>query len=252
LYEKINYLISFSIPIWVVLLVENLYGGIEKKYILAFLGPLFLVHIFVLLSPARVFTHANEAFQLYAAVIFSIAFGMLLHAALRRYTGAKVFLTAYMIFTASTLSVMLFTKDLISANPILPLSFLSSYKLPISDRLFISWDVVSYILLLVMLTVFGISFFYKDPAATKRSFSIADSTGKDRFRARTVRFQFSDRETEVCILTLRGKSNKEIGEELYLSLSTVKTYLSRIFRKTGVKTRAELFFLFYDPDTDHP
>jgi hypothetical protein len=27
LYEKINYLISFSIPIWVVLLVENLYGG---------------------------------------------------------------------------------------------------------------------------------------------------------------------------------------------------------------------------------
>ena len=37
----------------------------------------------------------------------------------------------------------------------------------------------------------------------------------------------------------QGKSNGQIGRELYLSEDTVKTHARRLFRKLGVKDRAE-------------
>ncbi len=47
------------------------------------------------------------------------------------------------------------------------------------------------------------------------------------------------REIEILREVAKGKSNKEIGEKLYLSESTVKTHLSHIFQKIGAKSRAE-------------
>lgn len=41
-------------------------------------------------------------------------------------------------------------------------------------------------------------------------------------------------------LVCRAKPNKEIASELHLSEGTIKEYLNRIFRKTGVKNRTEL------------
>lgn len=37
-----------------------------------------------------------------------------------------------------------------------------------------------------------------------------------------------------------GRSNKEIAEQLYLSLRTVENYLHRAYEKLGVSGRAEL------------
>lgn len=53
-------------------------------------------------------------------------------------------------------------------------------------------------------------------------------------------FGFSERELEVIELLQQGKSNKEIAESLFISLSTVKTHLSRIFSKAEVNSRLEL------------
>lgn len=47
------------------------------------------------------------------------------------------------------------------------------------------------------------------------------------------------REVEILRELARGKSNKEIGEKLYLSESTVKTHISHIFQKIGVRSRSE-------------
>lgn len=246
MYERICYFVSYSIPIWTVLLLENLYGGIERKHIILLLLPLFAVHLLVLTTPSYVFTLANEAFQLYAALIFSVSFGMLLEASIKGLNGARVFLLAYIVFVASALSAMLFTKDQISSAPFLPLSFMRNYGLTFADSVWISWDIISYILLLLIISVFSIAFFFKVPTATKRTLSTLQGSGSDPFQARVSRFNFSEREMEVCLLALQGKSNREIGEDLHLSLSTVKTYLSRVFKKAGVKTRAELFFLCYD------
>lgn len=49
----------------------------------------------------------------------------------------------------------------------------------------------------------------------------------------------SEREYDVLILMIDGKSNKEIGEALFIAESTVKTHVSNILTKLGAKRRAE-------------
>ena len=49
----------------------------------------------------------------------------------------------------------------------------------------------------------------------------------------------SQREVEVLSLIALGKSNREIGEELFITSNTVARHVSNIFTKTGVSNRAE-------------
>jgi DNA-binding NarL/FixJ family response regulator len=49
----------------------------------------------------------------------------------------------------------------------------------------------------------------------------------------------SPREMQVLLHAARGKSNREIGEVLYLSETTVKRHLSRVYEKLGVRSRGE-------------
>lgn len=51
----------------------------------------------------------------------------------------------------------------------------------------------------------------------------------------------SKQETLVRNLILEGKSNKEIANELYISLSTVKSHITNIYGKLNVGNRQELF-----------
>ena len=50
----------------------------------------------------------------------------------------------------------------------------------------------------------------------------------------------SDREFQVLRMIASGKTVKQIGEEIGLSVKTVSTYRARILEKTGFKTTAEL------------
>jgi DNA-binding NarL/FixJ family response regulator len=49
----------------------------------------------------------------------------------------------------------------------------------------------------------------------------------------------SEREREVLTLIASGATNREIAERLYLSPHTVKEHASSLYRKLGVKNRAE-------------
>lgn len=51
-------------------------------------------------------------------------------------------------------------------------------------------------------------------------------------------FDFSDRETDIIRLLTAGKSNAEIADTLYLSVGTVKNYISQIYLKLNVNDRA--------------
>jgi len=51
--------------------------------------------------------------------------------------------------------------------------------------------------------------------------------------------QLTERELQVMLGMSQGKSNGEIARELYLSEDTVKTHARRLFRRLGVKDRAE-------------
>ncbi len=50
----------------------------------------------------------------------------------------------------------------------------------------------------------------------------------------------TETEQEIFNLIIRGKSNKEIGDTLHVSINTVKSHVSRIFTKLDVNNRTEL------------
>lgn len=54
------------------------------------------------------------------------------------------------------------------------------------------------------------------------------------------KYNISGREQEVIGLISRGKSNREISDELYISLSTVKLHIHSIYRKLNIKNRVQL------------
>ncbi len=59
----------------------------------------------------------------------------------------------------------------------------------------------------------------------------------------------SQRERELLRCVTEGCSNKQIADRLFISVSTVKTHMYRIFRKLGVDSRFELLGLLrrFDP-----
>ena len=48
------------------------------------------------------------------------------------------------------------------------------------------------------------------------------------------------REAQIALLVCQGRSNREIGQELFISETTVKKHLSNIFEKTGISKREKL------------
>lgn len=58
-----------------------------------------------------------------------------------------------------------------------------------------------------------------------------------------INYALSDREKEIAILLTQGKSYKQIAEELYISMPTVKTHVSNIYKKCGINSRSKLMAL---------
>ncbi|SCG56526.1 helix-turn-helix transcriptional regulator [Micromonospora inositola] len=68
----------------------------------------------------------------------------------------------------------------------------------------------------------------------------APPSGQQRAGARTGRnpVGLTERELQVLLGMAEGKSNAEIGRELFVSEDTVKTHARRLFRKLGARDRA--------------
>jgi len=61
----------------------------------------------------------------------------------------------------------------------------------------------------------------------------------DEFRSPILTPALTAREMQVLSSLMLGKTNREIGRELFIAESTVKTYVTSIFLKFGVSTRVE-------------
>jgi len=63
---------------------------------------------------------------------------------------------------------------------------------------------------------------------------------RDKDARRTVIEGLTPREMEVAMLVARGKSNREICDELFLTEGTVKNHLSKILGKLELRDRTQL------------
>ncbi|MGC4803709.1 response regulator transcription factor [Micromonospora sp. DT233] len=81
-----------------------------------------------------------------------------------------------------------------------------------------------------------------DPEATGGEPEESDksATGRRGAAARSARgaVGLTEREQQVLLGMAEGKSNAEIGRELFVSEDTVKTHARRLFRKLGARDRA--------------
>ncbi|WP_433224866.1 response regulator [Microtetraspora malaysiensis] len=88
------------------------------------------------------------------------------------------------------------------------------------------------------------------PAVTRQLIShVSDGgAGGRRDRARVHLDKLSAREREVAVALGEGKSNAEIGAELYLSVPTVKAHVSRILTKLGLNNRVQIALIVHDAE----
>lgn len=59
-------------------------------------------------------------------------------------------------------------------------------------------------------------------------------------RKETITVDLSTRELSIIKLVGEGKTNKEIADELFLSIGTVKNHITQILQKTGLRDRTQL------------
>jgi DNA-binding NarL/FixJ family response regulator len=83
-----------------------------------------------------------------------------------------------------------------------------------------------------------------DPSVTKMM--IAEFTGRARLSPPPELGTLTPREAEVLLLVASGLANSEIAARLYLAEQTVKSHVSSVLLKLGLRDRVQAVILAYE------
>jgi DNA-binding NarL/FixJ family response regulator len=84
------------------------------------------------------------------------------------------------------------------------------------------------------------------PQITRRLMDRAATEATAYTSARTALTALSPREHEVAVAVGQGKTNAEIGAELFLSVATVKAHITRVLTKLTLGNRTQIALLMHD------
>jgi DNA-binding NarL/FixJ family response regulator len=90
------------------------------------------------------------------------------------------------------------------------------------------------------------------PSVTRRLIAEFARMGAPRGPSRKTLQDLTERETEVLALVARGLSNAEIASRLVVAEQTVKTHVSRILMKLGLRDRTQAVVLAYETGVVQP
>jgi DNA-binding NarL/FixJ family response regulator len=89
------------------------------------------------------------------------------------------------------------------------------------------------------------------PTVTRQLIShltVGPTPGPDQRRDRALRLLagLTEREHEVAVALGHGRTNAEISAELFMSVATVKAYVSRLLTKLALNNRVQVALLVHD------
>jgi DNA-binding NarL/FixJ family response regulator len=90
------------------------------------------------------------------------------------------------------------------------------------------------------------------PSLTRRLLEEFIGRPRSLDRASTPFADLTEREHVVARAVARGLSNAEIGKELFLSEATVKTHVTRVLSKLGVRDRVQIVVAAYESGLIQP
>ena len=222
--------LSFAVIVAGIHFFAGVYQVRHQKAITIFFVVVMLVCLTLILSPIGAVLDAGArtirfgigykiaSFLYFLVFTFMLALG---YGLLRRawHTERRNFLIGLLIFA---------TVGYVESALSLP-SALGSTSVTISNQNDFLYSSIPYALYGIFLIVFFLRYPLRAPLEVD-----------DLSEAFVSRYGITDREREIILKVIQGKSNADIAGELFISLGTVKTHLHNIYRKIEVDSRYDL------------
>jgi DNA-binding CsgD family transcriptional regulator len=229
-FSGVDLVLSYAVIVALIHFLGGVYQIRARRAVSVTFLVLMLVADALLLSPIgavlnveQATIHLGTGFQIATLVYFaSFTFALLLgYGRLRRvwHTERRNFVLGLLIF--ATVGYLESTANVVGSLQTTTASFSEE-----SGFLFSSIPYALY-------GIFLINYFLHYPLP-------APVTSGELSEAFLAKYGITDREREIILKVIDGKSNAEIAGELFISLATVKTHLHNIYGKMNVDSRYDL------------